>query len=549
MINRKEAHDQMCNFIGRKNTFTTAQNIEKIKDFIDSGALIDERSPFDKHNKDYPINLAVKHSLNMLEAVISFNPVVNNVFPLFIATEENNAVAFETLMKYFTHSYHQKNTLIDDIKNMRYLAFNGKQLLDVYSLAVIQNNTNIISQLNKIGITANDIKPESLSMIVSNAIQTCNVQQTKTFLPLLFKHYSGHEVIDAHRFFIKPLYDLSLTQFKPFLKDIFDSLPKNDKLFLFNLAQNLIDKSSLAHFAVFKELYVKKTGQHNLNEKVSTINAFVTLFEQKKLNKISKIIEKGISPTIRTEYLTTSDKEKTSLFSVWYMAQKNNSRKNYNEEFRQIFEKNPDSESIFFIPKNDIYFSDDKPAVRQVNIISAIFDLYERGITNPLSLFLDKELSFNIKNHNVIKSIMYSNRALDDNDDVKNDIEKIITNFEGFNDEESYLIFDYYPDLFLKLKEKQEINSEYFAEQYVKKMSALFKPKSHSSVEWQIKEMERHFHDNIFSPELVLEKFETLNVDMVQKKHLQNIFYPLLEKNILQKNMRSPENKRKIERI
>lgn len=549
MINRQEAHDQMCNFIGRKNTFTTAQNIEKIHDFIEAGALIDERSPFDKHDKDYPINLAVKHSLNMLEAVISFKPVVNDVYPLFIATEGNNAVVYDTLIKYFTQSYHQKNNLIDDIKNMRYLAFNGKQLLDVYSLAVIQNNTNIISQLNKIGITDNDIKPESLSMIVSNAIQTCNVQQTKTFLPLLFKHYSAHEVTNAHRFFIKPLYDLSLTQFKSFIKEIFDSMPKNDKLFFFNLAQNLINKSSLAHFAAFKEVYVKKTGQQNLDSKVSTINAFVQLFEQKKLNKINKIIEKGIYPTMRTEYLTTCDKEKTSLFSAWYIAQKNNPRKNYNEEFRQIYEQNPDSESIFFIPKNDIHLSDNKPAVLQLNIISAIVDLYDKGITNPLSLFIDKELSFDIKNHNLIKRILYSNRALDDNDGVKEDIEKIINNFSEFNDEESYLIFDYYPDLFVKLRGKQEINSDYFAEQYVKKISALFKPKLHTSVEWQIKDMESHFHNNIFSPEIVLEKFENLNIDLVQKKHLQTLFYPSLEKNILHKNMPSPENKRKIERI
>lgn len=549
MINRQEAHDQMCNFIGRKNTFTTAQNIKKIKDFIEAGARIDERSPFDKHNKDYPINLAVKHSLNMLEAVISFKPVVNDVYPLFIATEENNALAFETLMKYFAHSYHQKNNLLDDIKNTRYLAFNGKQILDVYSLAVIQNNTNIIRQLNNIGITDNDITPESLSMIVSNAIQTCNVQQTKTFLPLLFKHYSGHEVINAHRFFIKPLYDLSLTQFKPFIKDIFDSMPQNDNFFWFNLAQNLIDKSSLAHFSAFKELYIKKTGYQNLDSKVSTINAFVQLFEQKKLNKIDKIIEKGVHPTIRTEYLTTSDKEITSLFSVWYIAQKNNSRKNYNEEFRQIYQQNPDSESIFFIPKNDIHLSDNKPAVLQLNIISAIVDLYDKGITNPLSLFIDKELPFDIKNHNLIKRILYSNRALDDNDGVKDDIEKIINNFSEFNDEESYLIFDYYPDLFVKLKEKQEINSDYFAEQYVKKISVLFKPKSYHSAEREIKEMESHFHNHIFSPEIVLDKFENLNIDLVQKKHLQTLFYPSLEKNILHKNMPAPENKRKIERI
>lgn len=551
MIKNKDPHEQMCNFIGRKNTLTTEQNIEKIKEFLAMGASINRPSPFDKHNKEYPLNIAITHSPEMLDAILSFKPFPNHhdTYSLFLAIQENNTIAFDHLLDYFTDVHVGKPSFIERIKNTLYLTEDKKSMLNVYGLALIKDNHEVINRLNSLGINENDIKPEEINIIVSHAIKTCNIEQAKMLLPLLFKNYSTNDILESYRFSITPLYSLSMAEFKPFIKEIFSSLPQKNNDFLYGLAQNIIDKSGLSHYLAFKEIFTKEKKENNLDHKVSTLNAFVKLVEQKKINKIEKIIQKGVFPTVRTEHKTTCDKETTSLLSAWYIVQKNNPRKNYNEEFLQIYLKNPGDEDIFFIPKNDIYASDNRPAVKQLNVITAALDLYENEIPNPLSLFIDKELPLDINKHNLIKSICFSNLALDNSEIVKIDIEKIVNNFSDFNDEDSYIIFDNYPDLFLKVKEKQNINPDYFAEQYVKRLSLLFKPTFKFPVESELEKMLNHFNDNIFTPELILEKFEKLNVNLNVKQYLEQLFYPTIEKYILQQSTNLPNIRQKMERI
>lgn len=516
---------ELCNYIGKNNNKSQEIITETLQQLISEGADINAYSPFPKHERDAPFDIAIKNSnINMINAVLSFSPTIINAGRSVNLSLDETAEHFNVVFNYI------KNKLsIEQIKKDFQTTFNGE--INVYTKLITEKKQRELDIIyNFLSVNDNIIEQRQVKDIIKFAVKNLEIPIIRHYLPYLSSsiYKADYNVIPF--MFLDKRKKTQLYKLAEIISE--DLIRRNDDAITLNIGKSCLEHIGKDFFHIFDDMCKKNNVPYKASQKIITLPFFINLINNKKTEQAIDLVLNGLPVTVNTKKLSQSIISESHLVFAWSSAQADNKTDLINEYYK-IDEKLP--------LKNDFYLTNNGVE----NVVSMAIKLFiHKGHDSLLETILNNVQDFNFNKISpeeevplyFVSSIFFSDSYLDNIEKSAKILDKYITNSPHLNSQEVFFFFEYDLTIFNKIVDKHNINIEDLNYNYATQLLKC-NVKSEYAISQRIKKLEKNLLTPYIKAELILKNIEQSMVNMPLNKHnkIKEVFLPLIEKACLDK--------------